>query len=48
LSVFLFDEEEWGGIGTLGWTYVAFLNVFFDELLERFLFFLSEGVYFSR
>ena len=47
-SVFLFNEEEGGGIRAFGWTYVAFLNVFFDELLERLLFVLGEGVYFPR
>ena len=32
-SVFLFDEEEWGGIWTFRGADVPFLQVFLDELL---------------
>ena len=43
-SVFLFDEEEGGGVWAFRWTYVALLDVFFDKFLKRFLLVLHEGV----
>jgi hypothetical protein len=43
-AVFLFNEEEGGGVGALRGYYVSFLEVFFDELLEGLPFFLGESI----
>ena len=48
LSVFLLNEKERGCVWAFLWAYVAFFNVFFDELLKCFLFVLHQGVDFSR
>ena len=44
LPIFLFDEEEGGGVGTLRRADVSLLKMFCQELLQCFLFYLSEGV----
>jgi hypothetical protein len=46
-AVFLFNKEEGGGVGSLRGHYVSLSEVFFDEFLEGFPFFLGEGIDFS-
>jgi hypothetical protein len=43
-AVFLFNEEEGGGIGTLRGHYVSLSEVFFNEFLEGLPLFLGEGI----
>ena len=44
LAVFLFDEEEGGGVWALRWYDVSLFEVFLDEDSQCFPLFLSEGV----
>jgi len=43
LSIFLFDKEEVGGVGTPEFMYGSSLQVFLDKVVNFLDFFLIEG-----